>query len=329
MILRVVLMKAVRVHEFGNADVLKYEDTEKPEPKENEARVKLEAIGVNFIDIYHRTGLYPNKLPFIPGMEGAGIVDKVGAGVSGVKEGDRVAYAMNIGSYAQYVIVPAWKLAKIPDYIDTKTACAAMLQGITAHYLINSTFKLNNNHTILLHAAAGGVGLLLTQIAKNIGAKVIGTVSTEEKAKIAKEAGADEIISYTKENFEEKVKELTNDKGVDVVYDSVGKATFLKSLNCLIRRGLLVSFGQSSGAIPEFNTRILSEKGSLYLTRPTLADYASNKEDISQRTKDIFSWIKNNKLKIRIHKEFKLSEAKEAHEELEGRKSAGKVLMVP
>ncbi len=322
-------MKAIRIHGFGNADVLKYEDTEKPEPKENEARVKLESIGVNFIDIYHRAGLYPNKLPFIPGMEGAGIVDKVSAGVSDLKQGDRVAYAMTIGSYAEYSIAPAWKLVKIPDYIDFKTACAAMLQGMTAHYLTHSTFKLNNSHTILLHAAAGGVGLLLTQMAKNIGAKVIGTVSTEEKAKIAKEAGADDIIIYTKENFEEKAKKITDGKGVDVVYDSVGKATFEKSLNCLKPRGMLVSFGQSSGAIETFNPAILSQKGSLFLTRPTLADYASNKEEISQRTKDIFSWIKNKELKIRIHKEFKLSEAKKAHEELEGRKSSGKILLVP
>ena len=320
-------MKAIRIHEYGNADVLKYEDTEKPEPKENEARVKLEAIGVNFIDIYHRTGLYPNKLPFIPGMEGAGIVDKVNAGVSDAKKGDRVAYAMNIGSYAEYSIVPAWKLVKIPGEIDAKTACAAMLQGMTAHYLTHSTFKLNKNHTILLHAAAGGVGLLLTQMAKNLGARVIGTVGNEEKAKLAKENGVDKVIIYKKEDFEEKVKELMNGKGVDVVYDSVGKDTFLKSLNCLKRRGMLVSFGQSSGAIPEFNTRILSEKGSLYLTRPTLSDYASNKEEIAERTKDIFSWIKNKELKIRIHKEFKLSKAEKAHGELENRRSAGKILM--
>lgn len=322
-------MKAIRIHEHRNADVLRYEDTEIPEPKENEARVKLEAIGVNFIDIYHRTGLYPNKLPFIPGMEGAGVVDKIGKNVSDLKQGDRVAYAMNLGSYAEYSIAPAWKLVKIPDEIDAKTACAAMLQGMTAHYLAHSTFKIKKNNIILLHAAAGGVGLLLVQMAKKLEARVIGTVGNEEKAKLAKENGVDEVIIYTKENFEEKVKELTDGTGVDVVYDSVGKATFLKSLNCLKRRGLLVSFGQSSGAIPEFNTRILSERGSLYLTRPTLADYASNKEEISQRTKDIFSWIENKELKIRIHKEFKLSEAKEAHKELEGRKSSGKILLIP
>ncbi len=322
-------MKAIRIHEFGNADVLKYEDTEKPEPKENEARVKLEAIGVNFIDVYHRTGLYPNKLPFIPGMEGAGIVDKIGKNVSDVKEGDKVAYAMNIGSYAEYSIAPAWKLVKIPDYIDFKTACAAMLQGMTAHYLTHSTFKIKKNDIILLHAAAGGVGLLLTQIAKNLGARVIGTVGNEEKAKLAKENGADDIIIYTKENFEEKVRELTDGKGVDVVYDSVGKATFLKSLNCLKRRGMLVSFGQSSGAIENFNPAVLSQKGSLFLTRPTLSNYCADRKELLLRANNIFSWIKNNKLKIRIHKEFKLSDVKKAHEELEGRKSSGKILMVP
>ena len=322
-------MKAIRIHEYGNADVLKYEDTEKPEPKENEAGVRLEVIGVNFIDVYHRKGLYPNKLPFIPGMEGAGIVDKVGKSVSEVNVGDRVAYAMNIGSYAEYSIVPAWKLVKIPDYIDFKTACAAMLQGMTAHYLTHSTFKLNKNHAILLHAAAGGVGLLLTQIAKNLGARVIGTVGNEEKAKLAKENGADEVIIYTKEDFEEKAKKITDGKGVDVVYDSVGKATFEKSLNCLKPRGMLISFGQSSGAIENFNPAVLSQKGSLFLTRPTLSNYCSNRSELLSRANDLFNWIKNEELKIKVHKAFRLSEAKKAHEELEGRKSSGKILMVP
>src|SRR3989338_9042512 len=322
-------MKAIRIHKFGNANALKYEDTEKPEPKENDARVKLEAIGVNFIDIYHRTGPYPNKLPFIPGMEGVGIVDKVGAGVSDVKKGDRVAYAMNIGSYAEYAIIPSWKLVKIPNGIDFKTAAASMLQGMTAHYLTHSTFKLNNNHTILLHATAGGVGSLLTQVAKMIGAKVIGTVGNEEKAKLAKENGADEVIIYTKENFEEGVKELTNGNGVDVVYDSVGKATFEKSLNCLKRRGMLVSFGQSSGAIENFNPGVLSQKGSLFLTRPTLSNYCSNRAELLSRANDLFNWIKNKELKIKIHKSFRLSEAKKAHEQLGGRKSSGKILLMP
>ena len=322
-------MKAIRIHKFGNANALKYEDTEKPEPKENDARVKLEAIGVNFIDIYHRTGLYPNKLPFIPGMEGVGIVDKVGAGVSDVKKGDRVAYAMNIGSYSEYAVIPAWKLVKIPNGIDFKTAAASMLQGMTAHYLTHSTFSLKKNDIILLHAAAGGVGLLLTQIAKMKGAKVIGTVGNEEKAKLAKENGADEVIIYTKEGFEKRVRKITNGSCVDVVYDSVGKTTFEKSLNCLKPRGMLVSFGQSSGAIENFNPAILSQKGSLYLTRPTLSNYCADREELLLRANDIFSWIKNNKLKIRIHKEFRLSEAKEAHKELESRRSSGKILMVP
>lgn len=322
-------MKAIRVNKFGGSDVLSYEDMSMPEPKENEARVKIEVAGVNYIDIYQRTGLYPNEVPFTPGMEAAGVVDAVGGNVSEVSKGDRIAYAMNIGSYAEYVIVPAWKLVKIPDDIDIKTACASMLQGMTAHYLTHSTFKIKKNNTILLHAATGGVGLLLTQIAKKLGARVIGTVSTEEKAKLAKEAGADEIILYTKEDFEVEVKKLTNNNGVDVVYDSVGKTTFLKSLNCLKPRGLLVSFGQSSGAIPEFNTRILSEKGSLFLTRPTLANYATNNEDIMQRTNDLFQWINSGELKIRIHKTFPLSEAKEAHKELESRKTMGKLLLIP
>ena len=322
-------MKAAVLHKYGDADALKYEDVPIPEPKENEARIKLEAIGVNFIDIYHRKGLYPNKLPFIPGMEGAGIVDKDGKNSFGIKEGDRVAYAMNIGSYAEYAIVPAWKLVKVPDEIDFKIAASLMLQGMTAHYLTHSTFPLKKNNIILLHAAAGGVGLLLIQMAKKLGTRVIGTVSTEEKARLAKEAGADEVINYTKENFEEKARKITNGNGVDVVYDSVGKTTFEKSLNCLKPRGMLVSFGQSSGAIENFNPAVLSQKGSLFLTRPTLSNYCANREELLWRANDVFSWINSGKLKIKIHKEFRLSEAKEAHEELEGRKSSGKILLIP
>ncbi|MEK6949744.1 MAG: quinone oxidoreductase, partial [Nanoarchaeota archaeon] len=278
---------------------------------------------------YHRKGLYPNKLPFIPGMEGAGIVDKAGKNSFGIKEGDRVAYAMNIGSYAEYAIVPAWKLVKVPDEIDFKIAASLMLQGMTAHYLTHSTFPLKKNNIILLHAAAGGVGLLLIQMAKKLGTRVIGTVSTEEKARLAKEAGADEVINYTKENFEEKARKITNGNGVDVVYDSVGKNTFEKSLNCLKPRGMLVSFGQSSGAIENFNPAILSQKGSLFLTRPTLSNYCANREELLWRANDVFSWINSGKLKIKIHKEFRLSDAKEAHEELEGRKSSGKILLIP
>ncbi len=322
-------MKATVLHEYGNAEVLRYEDTKKPEAKEDDARIKLEAIGVNFIDIYHRKGLYSNKLPFIPGMEGAGIVDKVGKNGFGIKEGDRVAYAMNIGSYAEYATIPAWKLVKVPDEIDMKTAASLMLQGMTAHYLTHSTFPLKKNDTVLLHAAAGGVGLLLVQMAKIIGAKVIGTISTEEKARLAKDAGADYVIIYTKDDFEEKTKKITGGKGVDAAYDSVGKNTFEKSLNCLKPRGMLASFGQSSGPIENFDPRILLEKGSLFLTRPTLSNYCANREELLWRANALFEWVKNKKLKVKIYKTFKLSEARKAHEELEGRKSSGKILMAP
>ena len=322
-------MKSIRVNEFGSFEVLSYEDIETPEPKENEARVKLEAMGVNYIDIYQRTGLYPNDLPFTPGMEGAGTIDEISDNEFELKKGDRVAYAMNIGSYAEYVIAPPWKLVKIPDQIDAKTAAACMLQGMTAHYLTHSTFKLNRNHTLLLHAAAGGVGLLLTQIAKKVGASIIGTCSSDEKGKLAKAAGADHLINYKEKSFEEEVKKITKNKGVDVVYDSVGKATFNGSLNCLKPRGMLVSFGQSSGAVPDFNPGILSQKGSLFLTRPTLADYASSREELLQRTNDLFSWIKSGDLKIRIHKTYPLDKVQEAHKDIESRKTSGKLLLTP
>ncbi len=322
-------MKAIILRRYGDADALKYEDTKKPEPKEDEARVKLEAIGVNFIDVYHRKGLYPNKLPFIPGMEGSGIIEEISGNGFGLKRGDRVAYAMNIGSYAEYAIVPAWKLVKVPDEINMKTAASLMLQGMTAHYLTHSTFPLKKNNIILLHAAAGGVGLLLTQMAKMMGAKVTGTVGSEEKAKLAKENGVDEVIVHTKEDFEERVKKITDGKGVDVVYDSVGKSTFEKSLNCLKPRGMLISFGQSSGAIENFNPAILSQKGSLFFTRPTLSNYCANREELLWRANGLFNWVKNKELKIRVHKVFRLSEAAKAHAELEGRKSSGKILMMP
>lgn len=322
-------MKSVKVNEFGSPEVLSYEDNEIPEPKENETRVKLEAIGVNYIDIYQRTGLYPNEVPFTPGMEGAGVIDEISDNKFGLKEGDRVAYAMNIGSYAEYSIVPSWKLVKIPDHIDIKTAAGCMLQGMTAHYLTHSTFKLNCDHTLLLHAAAGGVGLLLTQIAKKLGASIIGTCSSDEKVKLAKTAGADHLINYKEKSFEEEVKKITKNDGVDVVYDSVGKATFNGSLNCLKPRGMLVSFGQSSGAIPDFNPGILSQKGSLFLTRPTLKDYATSREELLQRTNDLFSWIKSGDLKIRIHKTYPLDNVREAHKDLESRKTSGKLLLIP
>jgi len=321
-------MKAIRIHEYGGPEVLRLEEIPLPEPGSGEVRVKIEVSGVNYIDIYHRTGLYPSKIPFSPGMEGAGVVDAVGDNVSEVEIGDRVVYAMQQGSYAEFAVVPSWKLVQLPENLDFQSGAAAMLQGMTAHYLTHSTYPLKKGDTLLIHAAAGGVGLLLIQIAKRLGAKVFGTVSTKEKASLAKDAGADEIILYTKSDFEEEVKRLTNGLGVDVVYDSVGKTTFEKSLNCLRPRGYLVSFGQSSGPIAPFNPGILSAKGSLFLTRPTLAHYAANRDELLRRAGEIFKWVAKGELKLRIDRVFPLENAVEAQKQLEGRKSTGKLLLV-
>ena len=322
-------MKAVRVHEFGNAEVLTYEEVEKPELGEGEARVKVEAIGLNFIDVYLRDGRYPRPLPFTPGHEAGGIVDTVGQNVTEVKPGDRVVYAMVPGSYAEYAIVPAWKLVQVPTDVDIQQATALILQGLTAHYLTHSTYPLNQGETALVHAAGGGTGQLLVQIAKLRGARVIGTASTEEKATLAREAGADEVITYTQVDFEAEVKRLTDNAGVQVVYESVGKDTFDKSLNCLKPRGYLVLFGQASGAVPPFDPQILNSKGSLFLTRPTLGHYMSNRAELLERANDLFYWMATGKLKVRIDKTFPLSEATEAHRYLEGRKSKGKILLIP
>ena len=322
-------MKAVRVHQYGGPEALRYEEVPVPEPGAGEARVKIEAIGLNYIDIYQRTGLYPLKTPFTLGMEGAGVVDAVGANVTEVRKGDRVAYAMHLGSYAEHAIVPAWKLAPLPQAIDSRAGAAAMLQGMTAHYLTRDTFPLKKGESALIHAAAGGVGLLLIQIAKRLGATVFGTVSTEQKAQLAKEAGADEVILYTKADFAAEVKRLTNGAGVHVVYDSVGKDTFEKSLDCLRPRGYLVLFGNSSGPVPPFDLGKLAGKGSLFVTRPTLLHYASNRDELLQRSNDLFNWIGAEKLKLRIDKTFALKEASEAHRQLEGRKTTGKVLLIP
>jgi NADPH2:quinone reductase len=321
-------MQAVRIHKYGGPEVLTYEEVPTPNPGPGEARVKVEAVGVNFIDIYHRTGLYPGQLPFIPGMEAAGVVDAVGSGVSEVKEGDRVAYAMQQESYAGYTIVPAWKLVPLPGNLSAKDAAAAMLQGMTAHYLIHSTYLLKAGEAALVHAAAGGVGLLLIQIAKRLGARVFGTVSTEEKARLAKEAGADAVILYTQSDFEEEVKKLTNGEGVHVVYDSVAKTTFDKSLNCLRPRGYLALFGQSSGPVPPVDLRVLA-KGSYFITRPSLAHYAANRAELLQRSGDIFRWIASRELKLTIDKTYPLANAAEAQQDLEGRKSTGKLLLIP
>jgi len=322
-------MKAVRVHDYGGAEVLAIEDITVPEPQAGEARVKIEAIGVNFIDIYQRTGLYPLKTPFTLGMEGAGVVDAIGENVTEVKKGERVAYAMVLGSYAEYALVPAAKLVPRPADVDSQSAAALMLQGMTAHYLTHSSYALKDGETALVHAAAGGTGLLLVQIAKMRGARVIGTVSTEAKAQLAKAAGADEVILYTQSDFLTEVKKLTGGKGVHVVYDSVGATTFEKSLDCLRPRGYLVLFGQSSGPVPPLDPGKLAAKGSLFLTRPTLAHYTLDRAELLQRAGDLFGWSASGKLKLRIDKVCSLSQAADAQRLLESRKTTGKIVLVP
>jgi NADPH:quinone reductase len=322
-------MKTIRVHETGGPEKLLYEDIPIPSPGPNQALVKVHSIGLNFIDVYFRTGLYKSSLPFTPGMEAAGTVEAVGESVTMVRPGDRVAYAGQLGAYAEYSLVNPMQLVPLPESVEFQSAAAIMLQGITAHYLTHSAFPLKKGQTLLLHAAAGGVGLLLTQMAKKIGAYVIGTVSTEEKAALAKNAGADHIIFYTRNDFEQEVKKITAGAGVDVVYDSVGRTTFEKGLNCIKRRGMMVLFGQSSGPVPPLEPSILNVKGSIYLTRPGLAHYTATREELLWRTGDIFKWISDCSLKIRIDRSFPLKEAALAHQALESRQTAGKVLIQP
>jgi len=322
-------MKTIRIHQFGGLEVLAHDEVQVPEPGEGEARVKIEATGVNFIDIYHRIGRYQGTLPLTLGQEAAGIVDAVGPKVTDVKIGDRVAYASVQGSYAEYAIAPAWRLVPIPAGVDAQHAAAVMLQGMTAHYLTHSTYPLKTGETALVHAAGGGTGQLLVQIAKRRGARVIGTVSTSEKAALAREAGADEVINYTQTDFDVEVKRLTNNAGVDVVYDSVGKDTFDKSLNCIRRRGYMVLFGASSGAVAPIDPQTLNAKGSLFLTRPFLAHYTADRAELLGRVNDLFKWIAAGELKVRIDKTFPLTEAAEAHRYLEGRQSKGKIILIP
>jgi NADPH:quinone reductase len=322
-------MKMIRVHETGGPEQMIYEEAPAPSPNPNQVIVKTYAIGLNFIDIYFRTGLYKSPLPFTPGMEAAGVVDSVGKDVTSVKAGDRVAYAGSIGAYAEYVPINPEQLVPLPDGIDFQTAAAVMLQGITAHYLTYSTFPLRKSETVLVHAAAGGVGLLLIQMAKKIGARVIGTVSSDEKAALAKGAGADHVILYTQTDFEQEAKRITAGKGVDVVYDSVGQATFDKSLNCLRPRGMMVLFGQSSGPVPPVNPGILNAKGSLYLTRPGIGHYIATREELLWRAGDIFNWVSDGSLKVRVDRIYPLKEAAQAHRALETRQTAGKVLLQP
>lgn len=322
-------MKAIRVHKYGGPEELTLEDIPLPEPKAGEARVRIEAIGLNYIDIYQRKGLYPLNTPFTLGMEGAGVVDAVGPEVTEVKKGDRVAYAMVLGSYAEYAVVPAVKLVPLPSRVDATSAAALMLQGITAHYLTHSTYPIKTGDTALVHAAAGGVGLLLVQMAKQRSAMVIGTVSTEDKARLAKEAGADAVILYTQADFLRETKKLTDGRGVHVVYDSVGQTTFDKSLDCLRPRGYLVLYGQSSGPVPAFNPATLASKGSLFITRPTLLHYTLERGELLERANQLFSWTAAGKLKLRIQTTFPLVDAAEAHRLLEGRKTTGKVVLLP
>jgi NADPH2:quinone reductase len=322
-------MKAIQIQKTGGPEVLQMAEVPTPLPKATEALIKLSACGVNFIDVYQREGRYPVPTPFIAGQEAAGVVVEVGSDVKSLKRGDRVAYAGAMGSYAEYAAVPADRLVNIPAGVDERQAAAAMLQGMTAHYLCHSTYPLKRGETALVHAAAGGVGLLLVQMASRLGARVIGTVSSEQKAHLARQAGAHELILYTEQDFEAEIKRLTNGRGVDVVYDSVGKTTFEKSLNVLRPRGYLVLFGGSSGAVPPFDLIKLSQKGSLFITRPTLGHYVVARNELEARASDIFNWINAGTLKLRIEHIYPLSEAQQGHRDLEGRKTTGKLLLIP
>jgi NADPH2:quinone reductase len=322
-------MKAIRMRTSGGTEVLKLEETSVPEPPAGHVRVKVAAAGLNFIEVYQRTGLYPVPLPATPGGEGAGEVVALGAGVKTLQKGDRVASVRLLGSYAEQALVPEEAAVKIPEGLDLNQAAAAMLQGMTAHYLVYSTFPLKPGQSCIVHAAAGGVGLLLVQLAKRCGAHVFATVSTEAKARLASDAGADEVILYTKQDFEAEVKKASDGKGVNVVYDSVGATTWEKSLNCLAPLGMLVLFGQSSGVVPPFNPSLLAQKGSLFLTRPTLAHYTADRSRLAWRANEILSWVKEGSLKLRIDKTFPLAQAADAHHALEARQTTGKVLLVP
>jgi NADPH2:quinone reductase len=322
-------MRAIRVHEYGGPEAMRLEELATPKPGEGQALVRLEAAGVNFIDVYQRSGLYKGPLPLPLGLEGAGVVEAVGAGVTTVRAGDRVAWTGVPGSYGTHNVVPADRLVALPAGLDARAGAAAMLQGMTAHYLSHSTYPLKAGDTCLVHAAAGGVGLLLCQMAKRAGARVIGTVSTEDKAKLAREAGAHGVILYTHDDFEAEVKRLTGGKGLQVVYDSVGRDTFEKGFNCLAPRGYMVLYGQSSGPVGTFDPQVLNAKGSLFLTRPSLFHYIATRDDLVRRAGDVLGWIQRGELKVRIGATFSLAEAAQAHRDLEGRRTTGKVLLIP
>lgn len=322
-------MKAIRVHDLGGPEVLRLEDIAEPTPAAGQAVVRMEATGINFIEVYQRTGLYARPRPYIPGREGAGVVTAVGDGVAGLRVGDRVASEGFVGSYAELAVAPADKLVVLPSAVDTRTGAAVMLQGLTAHYLATSTYPLKPGDTCLVHAAAGGVGLLLCQIASRLGARVIGTTSTPAKAALAREAGAGEVILYTEQDFVAEVRRLTSGRGVQVVYDSVGKTTFDGSLDCLMRRAMMVLFGQSSGPVPPVDPMLLNRKGSLFLTRPNLVDYVATRDELVERANALFEWIAAGQLRVRVDRTFPLEHAAEAHRVLEARQTTGKVLLAP
>jgi NADPH:quinone reductase len=322
-------MKAVQVSQTGGPEALEYKDVADPKPQANEALIEVKAIGLNFIDVYFREGRYPAKLPFVDGQEAAGIVREVGSDVKAVKPGDRVAYTGVLGAYAEKTVVAAERLVKLPEHVDFETAASLMLQGMTAHYLTHSTYPLKNGETCLVHAAAGGVGLLLVQMARMLGAHVIGTAGSQDKAKLAKDAGADEVILYQEQDFVQETKRMTGGKGVHVVYDGVGKTTFEPGLDVLRPRGYMVLFGGASGAVAPFDLIKLSQKGSLFITRPTLTNYISDPAELQQRAADVLGWAASGKLKVRIGQKYALKDAPQAHRDLEGRKTTGKTILIP
>jgi NADPH2:quinone reductase len=322
-------MQAIQITQTGGAEVLQLRELPTPAPGSGEALIRIEACGVNFIDIYLREGRYPSPLPFIPGQEAAGVVTALGSGVTDFKVGDRVAWCGIPGTYAQFAVAPVTRLIAIPDGVSTQQAAAAMLQGMTAHYLAYSTYAIQPGDAVLIHAGAGGVGLLLIQMAKRLGARVFATVSTDAKAALAHAAGADETILYTQEDFTAKVRVFTNGAGVPVVYDSVGKTTFDGSLACLRPRGILVLYGGASGAVPPFDLIQLSTRGSLYITRPTLNAYITTREELMQRAGNVLGWVADGSLKLRLEHNYPLADAAQAHRDLEGRKTTGKLLLIP
>jgi NADPH2:quinone reductase len=322
-------VKAIRVETPGGPEVLRIADVPIPEPGPGQLLIRVEAAGVNFVDVYHRKGLYKLALPFTPGREAAGVVERIGEGVATARPGDRVVSETAVGTYAEYAVVAADRGVPLPDGVDSRLAAAVMLQGLTAHYLAYSTYPLKPGDTCLVHAAAGGVGLLLCQIASRIGARVIGTAGSEAKARLAREAGAAEVILYNEVDFREETKRLTGGAGVQVVYDSVGRTTFLKGLDCLVPRGMMVLYGQSSGPVEPFDPQLLNQKGSLFLTRPTVAHYVATRSELLRRAEELLGWVRDGSLRVRIDREFPLASAAEAHAELEGRKTTGKVLLAP